>query len=52
MRDAAEEWERITGLDATDAGCVCCGQPHTFTEYDDAGEYVCSGPSTSYEAHW
>lgn len=52
MRDAAEEWERITGLYSTDAGCACCGQPHRFTEYDDAGKYVCSGPSASYEAHW
>lgn len=52
MRDAAEEWERITGLDSTGAGCACCGQPHTFTEYDDDGKYVRSGPSMSYEAHW
>ncbi len=52
MREAADEWERITGMGATDAGCACCGQPHTFTEYDDNGEYVTSGPSVSYEAHW
>ena len=52
LREAADEWERITGMDATDAGCACCGQPHKFTEYDDNGKYVTSGPSASYEAHW
>ena len=52
LREAAEEWERVTGMDTTDAGCACCGQPHTFTEYDDNGKYVTSGPSASYEAHW
>lgn len=52
MREAAEEWERVTGKSATDAGCPCCGQPHNFTEYDDDGKYVASGPSTSYEASW
>lgn len=52
LREAADEWERITGMDATAAGCACCGQPHTFTEYNDAGKSVRSGPSTSYEAHW
>jgi hypothetical protein len=52
LREAADEWERITGMDATDAGCACCGQPHTFTEYDDAGKFVRRGPFTSYEARW
>ena len=52
LREAAEEFERITGLDTTDAGCACCGQPHMFTEYDDRHKYVASGPSASYEAHW
>ena len=52
LRKAAAEWERVTGESATDAGCPCCGQPHTFTEYDDTGKYVDSGPETSYGAHW
>jgi hypothetical protein len=52
LRDAADEWERVTGRCATDAGCACCGAPHSFTEYTDAGEYVKSGPNTSYEASW
>lgn len=38
LREAADEWEKITGYSATDAGCSCCGQPHSFTEYDDAGD--------------
>lgn len=50
--EAVEEWERVTGKSSTDAGCPCCGQPHTFTEYDNAGGYVQSGPSASYEASW
>lgn len=52
MREAAEEWERITGSDATAAGCPCCGQPHRFTEYDSTGRYVKSGPTVSYDADW
>lgn len=52
LREAADEWEKLTGASSTDAGCACCGQPHTFTEYDDAGNYVKSGPDTSYEASW
>jgi hypothetical protein len=29
--DAIGEFERITGQDASDEGCNCCGAPHTFT---------------------
>lgn len=46
LRQAALEWEQLTGHDSTDAGCNCCGQPHTFTEYDDNGKFVDSGPNT------
>jgi hypothetical protein len=52
LRDAVAEWERATGQSSTDAGCPCCGPPHHFTEYDDAGKYVSSGPETSYSASW
>lgn len=52
MLQAADEWEKITGKSSTDAGCACCGQPHRFTEYDDKGEYVKSGPDTHYGASW
>lgn len=52
LRDAAAEWERVTKLDSTDAGCPCCGQPHNFTEYTKSGEYVASGPSAQYVAKW
>jgi hypothetical protein len=52
LRDAADEWERITHGNATDPGCPCCGKPHSFTEYDAEGSYVRSGPETSYSASW
>jgi hypothetical protein len=32
--DAIPEFERITGQDASDVGCNCCGPPHSF-EYED-----------------
>ena len=28
--DAIEEWEKITGQDAYESGCECCGDPHYF----------------------
>ena len=52
LKAAADEWESITGKSATDAGCACCGQPHNFTEYDDNGDYVTSGPDTDYSCSW
>lgn len=52
LRDAVEEWERVTGKSSTDAGCPCCGQPHNFTLYGTNGEHIKSGPSVSYEASW
>lgn len=51
LREAAEEWERLTGQSATDAGCPCCGQPHNFTLYRN-GKFEASGPETHYEARW
>lgn len=30
LREAVAEWERVTGLDASDSGCECCGPPHVF----------------------
>lgn len=50
--DAIRDWEKVTGLDASDEGCNCCGAPHTFYwgravsdfEGDDKTEYgYCSG---------
>lgn len=51
IREAADEWEKITGACATDAGCACCGPPHEFTLYRD-GKYIESGPTTRYTATW
>lgn len=52
LRDAADEWERVTGLSATAPGCPCCGQPHTFTLYDADGKYVKSGPEIKTYSEW
>jgi hypothetical protein len=52
LREAVDEWERVTGESSTDAGCPCCGQPHDFTLYDDKGKHIDSGPTTSYAASW
>lgn len=32
LEDAVDEWERITGQNAEDEGCSCCGRPHYFSE--------------------
>ncbi len=32
VKCAIAEWEDITGQDASDEGCHCCGQPHYFSE--------------------
>lgn len=52
LPEAVSEWERITGATSTDAGCPCCGKPHSFTEYDAKGNYVTEGPEICYEARW
>lgn len=33
------EWENITGQNAADEGCNCCGQPHNFSWVDEDGKY-------------
>lgn len=40
MRMAIAEWEDITHQDSQDEGCRCCGEPHSFYEIDDEGNYV------------
>lgn len=30
VREAMEEFEKITGQDVTEEGCNCCGAPHHF----------------------
>lgn len=52
LRDAADEWQRITGCNPLDAGCPCCGEPHHFTEYDENGKWKASGPEATYSASW
>lgn len=50
LKEAVAEWERITSGDPCSTGCPCCGQPHRFTEYDDNGKYVDSGPNVHTSA--
>jgi hypothetical protein len=38
-REAIAEFERITGQDASDEGCNCCGPPHSFSYKDADGGY-------------
>ncbi|WNN93705.1 hypothetical protein SEA_CALLINALLBARBZ_55 [Arthrobacter phage CallinAllBarbz] len=40
MDEAIEEWERVTGQDAEDEGCSCCGAPHSFYEAPLVGELI------------
>jgi hypothetical protein len=37
-RMAIAEWEEITGQFESEEGCPCCGNPHSFTFYDDDGK--------------
>lgn len=39
LASAIREWERVTGLTASEEGCNCCGPPHTFSGHDAADQY-------------
>ena len=39
IKEALEEFEKLTGQDVSDEGCNCCGAPHSFSW--DGG--FCSG---------
>lgn len=36
-KEGIAEWERVTGQDAGDEGCHCCGCPHNF-EFGEADD--------------
>jgi len=38
LTDAIEEFEKITGQDYYEQGCLCCGKPHTIYEAYIEGE--------------
>lgn len=40
LEAAQAEFQDITGIDADDEGCNCCGQPHNFYEVDDNGDWI------------
>jgi hypothetical protein len=42
LTTAIADWEMITGQQAMDEGCNCCGAPHDFTQRDDDGNYLAS----------
>lgn len=37
---AVAEWENITGQSSEDEGCSCCGEPHSFYEIDEEGNFI------------
>lgn len=45
MGTAIREFERITGQEASDEGCNCCGAPHSFSA---DGEYLSGEDSLPY----
>ena len=50
---AIAEWESITGQDANEEGCSCCGQPHNFYAYDvgDTPDFdYLNGPGNRYSS--
>ena len=50
---AVDEWERVTGQDASAEGCNCCGEPHSFSFTDDDGNTRYSGVEvTRTELRW
>lgn len=44
LKEAISEFEEITGQDAMDEGCNCCGPPHRFEFNDESvsGEEIAS----------
>lgn len=52
LKDAVDEWEKVTNKDSTEVGCPCCGNPHSFTLYDDSGKVVDYGPSVDHSCSW
>lgn len=40
LRGAIMEFDSVTSQNSSDLGCSCCGTPHSFTLYDEAGNCV------------
>lgn len=49
---AVEEWERITGQNASDQGCNCCGEPHYFSFEGSDGKYRSYETEISTRGYW
>ena len=39
LGEAIKSFEEVTGQDASDEGCNCCGPPHNFSGRDENEEY-------------
>lgn len=40
LNAAIADREHLTGESSSALGCSCCGVPHSFTAYDDNGDFV------------
>lgn len=47
LRDAIKEWEHVTGQDASDEGCNCCGAPHSFSAREGEKYEYASGDAVA-----
>lgn len=52
LDQAVEEWESVTGQRAADAGCSCCGHPHSFYFEGDNGEYEWNDVDPADDDDW
>lgn len=43
LTDAIHAWERVTGCQASNPGCDCCGPPHNFSTFSDGSLEYASG---------
>ena len=43
MREALQEFEKVTGKDVSEEGCNCCGPPHCFSVLNSKEWVYCSG---------
>ena len=49
IKEAIDEFEKITNQEASAEGCECCGPPHEFTWEDEKGIHTISGKEIYYK---
>jgi hypothetical protein len=55
LDEAIANWETVTGESSNSLGCECCGTPHSFTLYNDEGDYVdsyCPSYPSYGDSYW